>query len=276
MVNGDVPELQNLCCVCAMNPSPGFRGFDYYFRTLCFISYCLAPCVWSSASMLSKCQKLSSWYDSVLHLPVRSISGSSRCETQAPSTKDWGKDGLLPPVDSGSEWWSLRAKLVVGSSLVFLCCHAKPQLTNMTVPLQGLTTCSLHLHLSRFATTISLTWWSCVCHTARWQMCDPASHVGRPEWSGLQGCRPRVAGAPTWFVLCLDGYSAAPFYLPHEAAVWQWAAQSPTQPGVSSATCNIWLSCGSLGLSLCSTCLCIIADRSSHSTGCDLCPMWVA
>lgn len=82
----------------------------------------------------------------------------------------------------------------------------------------------------------------------------------------LQGL-PRGSAMPGWLHCCT--------ILPlSEAAVWQGAAQSLLQPGVSSATCDICLSYGSLGLSpMCTTCLCAIGDRGSPGTGCDLCSM---
>lgn len=105
-------------------PSLCFRSFDYYFIFF-FISYCIAPCVWSSASMLSECQRLSSWYDCVLHSHVRNVSGSRRYEIQASSAKEWGKDGLLPLLEPDSELWFLRTKFMVGSILIsLLSCYA--------------------------------------------------------------------------------------------------------------------------------------------------------
>lgn len=111
MVDRDTPELQNLFC----ETLPRFRRFDYYFRVFCFISYCIAPYVWSSASMLSECQRLSFCYDSVLHVLIRRKSGSRRCKSQASSAKRWVKMACCHS-------WILTQEFIFSFSVSFFFC----------------------------------------------------------------------------------------------------------------------------------------------------------
>lgn len=111
MVNRDIPELQNHFYIYIQWNFLRVQKVWLLFQGF-FISYCIAPYVWSSASMLSECQRLSFCYDSVLHVLIRRISDSRRCKSQASSAKRWVKMACCHS-------WILTQELIFSFFLLF-------------------------------------------------------------------------------------------------------------------------------------------------------------